>query len=229
MVILCIFVVVFYKNKYIAKNQSIVESQSIVTNQSDEITEKKIEQFNYNVYYEEELLNKIDREGYDNEEIFMSYATLSSYLNIKYPGLSFLVHNFIYDEEYNYIYIKIYQIIDEAIIEDSYFSVNINLEDREVDELDYEEEPDLIFDNLDNTINISVDEIKEKSINLVKEYSSMIFSEGDPKEIYGEYYLIYDKNKRLNYKIIINKVNYITIDAVTGEITDMYFWNGIIE
>lgn len=56
----------------------------------------------------------------------------------------------------------------------------------------------------------------------------MMLNVSNTNVINGEIYLAYDKINGIYYKVVLNNDSYIKINAMTGNVIDTHFFNGII-
>ena len=215
----------------VVKSISNISNTIVITSVSN-IQEREYHKILNNLYYTDEL---IENKGHEDKETILSYyKTISNYLEKKYPTLSFYITNFNYDtlnEKNNGIVFNLYQIIDMAIVDKTMFS--INMENAQVIEYDYKDlgftdSDNFIFSDLKATNNVNIDDIKKKALDLAQKHADEIFtSNSSSKVIKGECYLSYNDENKFYYKVILNNGSYVNVDTVTGEVIDMYFFNGI--
>ena len=180
-----------------------------------DIKERKYNKINNNLYYDDELIEAKGQE--DKETILNYYRVISNYLENNFPNIEVYIYNLNYDSLTNSIWFKGYQIINMVIVEGSHFTMAIK-------------NNDIISEEISNYINIPIDTTNVISINEVKQKAIDLSKGKDigPKDsiIPGEWYFVYDGNN-LCYKVIINYWSYVKINAVTGETLGTYFFNGI--
>ena len=216
----------------IAVNFLSSSSNTVFNNFISNIQEREYHKISNNLYYTDDLIENKGHE--DKENILDYYKTISNYLDKKYPTLSFYIANFNYDtlnEDNNGIIFNVYQIIDMAIVDETMFS--IDMENGKVIEYDYSDlgfanSANFIFGNLKATNIINIDDVKEKALDLAQQHSGEIFTSSSPlRVIKGECYLKYNDENKFYYTVILNNGSYVNIDAITGNVIDSYFFNGI--
>ena len=75
---------------------------------------------------------------------------------------------------------------------------------------------------IDTSNIINVNDAKQKAFDLAKENKEAFRS----MPVLGECYLVYDENDKLCYKVNMN-YSCVKINAITGEVVDSYFFDGI--
>lgn len=208
-------------------------SNIIVNASISNIQERKYNKISNNLYYTDEL---IESKGHDDKERILNYyKTISNYLDVKYPTLSFYIANFNYDtlkKDNNGIIFNIYQIIDMAIINNTMFSIDMEngkIIEQDYSDLGFDDSDNFIFSSLKATKNVNINDVKKIALDLAQEHADEIFaSSSSSRVIKGECYLKYNDENKFYYTVILNNGSYVNIDTITGNVIDSYFFNGIM-
>jgi len=215
------------------KNQTDVKLSS----KNVEIKEKTYTKLADNLYCVEDVDINIDSNYYDKMKKY--YASVADYMKANFPSLTFCIYSVSYYTQDSYhreqLSFEMEQFMNNAIIDDTWFSVVIFLDDDNIQEheyLDYDSYK-FIRTSLDSTINISMDEAIHIATKYIEENLDKIFTSGLTREkISGDcclrYYSRYNSKHKLCYVIELNQYGEIVIDAVTGEFVSQFLSNGII-
>lgn len=184
------------------------------------IKEREYKKIGDNLYYTDEL---IEYKGRDKDTVLGYYQIISNYIK-ENLSCDIYISNLNYDV--NEMYFNGYQMIDEVIILDTFFTITI--QNNKV--LDFYSVNGYNFMNegvVDTSGLLSVEDIKETASRLAKENADKMLEALNSNVINGEIYLEYDKVNDLYYKVGLNNGSYIKINAKTGNIIDTDFFNGI--
>ena len=212
-----------YNGRNIATSSN-KESNYISENVSDNIQERNYKKIGNNLYYEDEL---IETKGTKRKETILDYyKIISSYIEKKSPYINLFIYNFNYDKSDNTTYFYCYQMINMVIIEDVAFTLFIKDDDIS-DYIYFINDSNFINTTIDTTNIININDAEQKALDIAKENRNEIFSsDSDSDTIQGKCYLTYSDNN-LCYNVDMNNGSYVKIDAITGEIVDTYFWDGL--
>ena len=82
--------------------------------------------------------------------------------------------------------------------------------------------------DIDTSNVIPAEKLYDKVFKLAKQHENEMFiSIPEAQPIHGEYTLWYNEDRGLYYFFRINENSSVQVDAITGEIIESYFWNGI--
>lgn len=185
------------------------------------IKEREYKKIGDNLYYTYEL---IQYKGREKNDVLKYYQIISDYIKETF-NCDIYISNFNYDVDEMYFYG--FQIIDEVIIVDTFFTINI--QDNKV--IDFYSANGYNFMNeraVDINGLLSVEKIKEIASKLAKENADTMLEFSNTNVINGEIYLEYDKENDIYYKVVLNNGSYIKVNANTGDVIHTYFFNGII-
>lgn len=182
------------------------------------IKETKYKKVGDNLYYTDEL---IKNKGRDKKNVLDYYQIISDYMKENF-NYDIYISNLNYDVDN--IYFNGYQLINEIIIEDVFFTVTI--QNDKVSDLNFSKS-NFTNENIDANELISVEKTKEIASDLAKENANSILTSSDSNNINGKCYLEYNHTNGIYYKINLNNGSYIKINAKTGNVIDTYFFNGI--
>ena len=174
-----------------------------------------------NLYYTDEL---IENKGRDKDTVLYYYQIISEYIKENF-ACDIYISNLSYDV--NEMYFNGYQMIDEVIIVDTFFTMTIK-NNKVLDFYSVNGYNCMNESAVDTNGLLSVEKIKETASKLAKENADTMLEASNTNVIKGEIYLEYDKVNALYYKVVLNNGSYIKINARTGNVIDTYFFNGII-
>lgn len=185
------------------------------------IIEREYKKIGDNLYYLDEL---IENKGRDKNEVLNFYQIISNYIKENF-ACDIYISNLNYDV--NEMYFNGYQMIDGVIIVDTFFTITIQNNKvsgfYSVNGYNFMDESAVDTNEL-----LSIAEIKETASKLATENADIMLETSNTNVINGEIYLEYDKENGLYYKVVLNNDSYIKINAMTGNIIDTHFFNGII-
>ena len=185
------------------------------------IIEREYKKIGDNLYYLDEL---IENKGRDKNEVLNFYQIISNYIKENF-ACDIYISNLNYDV--NEMYFNGYQMIDGVIILDTFFTITIQNNKvsgfYSVNGYNFMDESAVDTNEL-----LSIAEIKETASKLATENADIMLETSNTNVINGEIYLEYDKENGLYYKVVLNNDSYIKINAMTGNIIDTHFFNGII-
>ena len=185
------------------------------------IIEREYKKIGDNLYYLDEL---IENKGRDKNEVLNFYQIISNYIKENF-ACDIYISNLNYDV--NEMYFNGYQMIDGVIIVDTFFTITIQNNKvsgfYSVNGYNFMDESAVDTNEL-----LSIAEIKETASKLATENADIMLETSNTNVINGEIYLEYDKVNGIYYKVVLNNDSYIKINAMTGNIIDTHFFNGII-
>ena len=185
------------------------------------IIEREYKKIGDNLYYLDEL---IENKGRDKNDVLNFYQIISNYIKENF-ACDIYISNLNYDV--NEMYFNGYQMIDGVIIVDTFFTITIQNNKvsgfYSVNGYNFMDESAVDTNEL-----LSIAEIKETASKLATENADIMLETSNTNVINGEIYLEYDKENGLYYKVVLNNDSYIKINAMTGNIIDTHFFNGII-
>lgn len=212
--ILILFCVIIGTMCYMTTKKSINKISNDYGNIQVSIEEREYKKIGDNLYYTDEL---IESKGRDKEVVLDYYQIISDYIKENFDIDVYISNlNYYVDE----MYFNGYQMINEIIIEDVYFTMIVQSD--KVSDI-YFSRYESINENIDENDLISIEKMKETASNLAKENAYLMFT----NSINGEYYLEYDKTNGIYYNVNLNNGSYIKINAKTGNVIDTYFFDGV--
>ena len=198
-------------------NSSIQEKafESIRVN----IEQRKYNKIGDNLYYTNEL---IENKGRDEESILKYYQIISDFVKENFD-CDIYISNLNYDV--GKMYFNGYQMINEIIIEDVYFTITI--QDNDVQSIDFLRDQ-FINEDIERNDLGSVAEMNETASNVARENADAMLTSSNIDTIIGEGYFKYDETDGVYYNVDLNHGSYIKINPKKGNVIDTYFFNGII-
>ena len=204
----------------------IIENQinSKMKEKAFENIQVNIEQRQYskigdNLYYTNEL---IENKGRDEESILKYYQIISDFVKENFD-CDIYISNLNYDV--GKMYFNGYQMINEIIIEDVYFTITI--QDNNVQSIDFLRDQ-FINEDIEKNNLLSVEEMNETASNVARENADAMLNSSNIDDINGEGYFKYDETDGVYYNVDLNYGSYIKINPKEGNVIDTYFFNGII-
>ena len=198
-------------------NSSIQEKafESIRVN----IEQRKYNKIGDNLYYTNEL---IENKGRDEESILKYYQIISDFVKENFD-CDIYISNLNYDV--GKMYFNGYQMINEIIIEDVYFTITI--QDNNVQSIDFLRDQ-FINEDIERNDLLSVEEMNETASNVARENADAMLTSSNIDTIIGEGYFKYDETDGVYYNVDLNHGSYIKINPQKGNVIHTYFFNGII-
>lgn len=183
------------------------------------IGQRQYNKIGNNLYYTNEL---IENKGRDEESILKYYQIISDYIKENFD-CDIYISNLNYDVAK--MYFNGYQMINEIIIEDVYFTITI--QDNNVPSI-YFLRNQFIHEDIEKNDSVSVEEMNEIASNVARENADAIFTFSNIDAINGEGYFEYNKTDGVYYNVDLNHGSYIKINPKKGNVIYTYFFNGII-
>lgn len=187
------------------------------------IEQREYKKFGDNLYYTDEL---IENKGEDRDTVLNYCQIISDYMKENFNCDIYINH---FNKDVDEIYFYGYQIIDEVIIVDTFFTIII--QDNMVSEFYSSNVNGYYFadkSTIDTNGMLSVENIKEIASKSAEENADTMLEVSNAKTINGEMYLEYDEENNMYYKVDFDNGSYIQINAMTGEIIDTFYFDGII-
>lgn len=183
------------------------------------IEQRKYNKIGDNLYYTNEL---IENKGIDEESILKYYQIISDFVKENFD-CDIYISNLNYDV--GKMYFNGYQMINEIIIEDVYFTITI--QDNNVQSIDFLRDQ-FINEDIEKNNLLSVEEMNETASNVARENADAMLNSSNIDDINGEGYFKYDETDGVYYNVDLNHGSYIKINPKKGNVIHTYFFNGII-